>query len=55
MKEISSVIKKVRYVSYLYNSVEEKEKHINEMESNEYECLDRFEDNVQATFRKFFD
>lgn len=55
MKEISNVTKKVKYISYIYDSTEEKNEHIKDMENSDYECLDRFEDQFQATFRKFYD
>lgn len=53
MKKTHEVVKKVHYITYEYENIEEKEVHIHKMENNEYECLDRFEDNQKATFRKF--
>lgn len=53
MKKTQEVIKKVHYITYEYENIEEKEVHIHHMEKNDYECLDRFEDAQKATFRKF--
>lgn len=53
MKKTQEVYKKVHYITYEYDSIEEKEVHVHNMENNEYECLDRFEDARKATFRKF--
>lgn len=53
MKATQGIIKKVHYITYEYDSIEEKEFHIHKMENSNYECLDRFEDANKATFRKF--
>lgn len=54
MKQVRSDMKQVHYVTYEYDDVEEKEKHIVEMGSDNYEILERFEDAHKVTFRKFF-
>lgn len=53
MKKTQDVFKKVHYITYEYDTIEEKEVHIHNMENNDYECLDRFEDAKKATYRKF--
>lgn len=53
MKETQDVIKRVHYITFEYDTIEEKELHIHSMENKEYECLDRFEDAHKVTFRKF--
>lgn len=53
MKETDNIVKQVRYITYEYESTEEKERHIVNMENNGYECLDRFEDQDKAIFRNF--
>ncbi|MBC7958922.1 MAG: hypothetical protein H7X94_03560 [Vallitaleaceae bacterium] len=53
MIQIQNNTKTVHYVTYEYHDMEEKERHIVEMASDDYECLDRFEDADKVTYRKF--
>lgn len=54
MKQIASVIEKVEYTKYSYDSIKEKEQHILDMEKDGFECLYNFADNKEVTYRKFY-
>ncbi|QOR36505.1 hypothetical protein IMX26_06760 [Clostridium sp. 'deep sea'] len=53
MRNVTNKIEKVHYTSYVYGSIDEKNKHILEMQKNGYEFLVNFQDEHRATFRKF--
>lgn len=53
MKLIQSDMKHVHYVTYDYDDIAEKERHIIDMASNDYEVLERFEDANKVIYRKF--
>lgn len=52
MKVTSEIHKVATYITYEYDSIDEKESHILKMGEAGYECLDRFEDDKKAMFRK---
>lgn len=53
MKKVQESFKKVHYVTYEYDDITEKERHIINMASDDYECLERFEDSHKVVYRKF--
>lgn len=52
MKKINDQIKTFRYISYIYDTIEEKNNHIIQMHKDGYENLTDFEDKLQTTYRK---
>lgn len=54
MKQVQSDLKQVHYVTYEYEDIAEKESHILDMTSDDYEVLERFENAHKVIYRKFF-
>ncbi len=55
MKNIENIIEKVQYITYTYDTLEEKKEHIEKMELEGYEHLENFDHVWQVTYRKFLD
>lgn len=55
MKNIMDKIERVHYTSFTYNTIDEKNHHITDMQQKGYECLENFEDEKQATYRRFLE